>query len=42
MSETEAETWFYAYKAAERAKGREPMGWSDWLNAGMPVPEVDR
>lgn len=30
--------WF-RYKTAERAAGREPMSWGDWLSKGQPVPE---
>jgi hypothetical protein len=33
-----SEEWFYAYKAAEHAAGREPMAWGAWLAAGMPTP----
>lgn len=32
---------WYAYKRHERAAGREPMLWGDWLHAGQPLPIED-
>jgi hypothetical protein len=30
---------FLRYKMAERAAGREPAPWGDWLSAGQPAPD---
>lgn len=34
----EARAWFSRYKRNEVARGRTPLGWGAWINAGMPTP----